>query len=433
MEKDYININYISIIIETINKIDNEIGYVTESPDGKPNEFRLGRIIESLILSGVNFYSALSVLADIEKKLYPNIETRIISETIIQELESINSKWAAFFRINYGEGITIQINENKSETLRISTIKDYVKQKTNAKGFVWGNKKSFNDFSARLLERCRKLGISNIPITILDELFEQELFIYLENHTIDDLYQTFPSMVHIDKDNIVTYINHYNDQTVILNSINRLCKAILFKFSYLPSMETFDCINEMILMLEEKNDPNSSFYEAITNFISYQKKDTRIMHYLQGKKCPEGFIIDGLIHFLRKLSYFTSRAADLTVSDEIKRLLNEENSKTILNFLINFTIFLWPEEDLAATTKNHLRYEILTLLYRYRCMSIIKITKKLQVHPKHIFSAITPLINEGLIIKHRLVDGELIIITSKGEDYCEQNLGLKLRCSLSLL
>lgn len=419
-------------ISSLVNELDNKIGQVVDSSSGRVIEFRVGRVFESLMLSGLDYYAALTVIENIDGKFYPGIETKNISEAIIQELYQIDNDWAKNFRIKYDEGITIQTDGTNKEILRTSSVKTYLKTKLNAKGFYWGSKKLVSDFSTRLVDKCRKLGIPNIPQSLLEELFEQELFMYFENRTIDDLHESFPSEVPLVVDDINNSINSDNfDQGQLLNGIKRLCKAILFRFSYIPSNELSDCINETITILEENRDPDSAIYETIMNFITTLKKDAISLPILLGKKCPESFIIEKLIYSFRRLSYLISKDANVLSSIEIMNLLQEDSTKEAISFLSRFALFIWPEEWLAASTLHHLRHEILTLLYRYRCISVIHLTKMLQVHPKHTLRAITPLIKDGLIVKHRLTDGELIIITLNGEAYCEQNLGLKLRCSLS--
>mgnify|MGYP000374324976 CR=1 FL=1 len=78
-----------SFIGKFFKEIDNDVKEVID-PRGRIIEFRVGEIIKSLILSGVDFYTALRVIFDIRDKLEYRMTTKRIKELVIKSLENID-------------------------------------------------------------------------------------------------------------------------------------------------------------------------------------------------------------------------------------------------------------------------------------------------------------------------------------------------------
>lgn len=433
MEGNNIYMNHIHELEILIKLIDEKIDSVIDSSNERTKKFKIGRVIESLLTSGVDFYSALEVISNIEKELYPGIETKKISTALIQQLEKIGNPCVNDFKIKYDEGVTVQLDGNKKELLRTSFVVSYVKARLEFMGVSLRGRNNLDDFSNNLSERCKKLGIPNISLTLLDELFEQELSFYLDGRTIDELEASLPSEISfVGIDLLSTYRANPINSLKLLSGINRICKAILIKFHYIPSIGFPDCLNDLVAVLQENKEPNSDLGEQLINFMMLQKNNNNSSIF-QGKKYPLTFFVEKLISAFRRLSYLNNQSPNPALDKSITEFLAQDEIKTCIILASNFASFLWPEECLAASTMHHLRQEILTILYRNRCVSFVHLTRTIQVHPKHTMQAIVPLIKDKLISKQRLIDGELLIITITGEEYCEQNLDLKLRRSLSCL
>lgn len=424
-------------ISELVSSFDKRMATIVESTTGKKIEFRIGRIIESLFNSGLDFYSALEVIERIEGKLLPEMATKDISSAIIAELEMLDRDWAKEFRIRYDEGIILCLEDSSNVPLRMAEVRKLAKVKVETIGYNWGGKRLLSDVTSSLIDRCRKLGTSEIPVKFFDQLFEQELNERLEAHSIYEYREEMPSIVASAVEDITNLVDEgdaiIKNYSNILTPMCRVCKALLFYFGFIPPMEISECMGVTVTLFDRARSSGHPLRIALMDFKTAISATSRVVGFLEGKKYPEDFVIEQSKAVLRKLSFLASKQSrnELATRELVRKSC--EMMKAMLLFLAEFSAFLWPEDWLAASTLQKLRRELLRNLFRYRCLSIVKLTRILQVHPKHTLRALVPLKRDGLVTTHRIQDGELVLITTRGEQYCENNLGLKLRYPLSSL
>lgn len=422
-------------IAKLVTSFDSRIGSIVDSSTGRELNFRMGRILGSLLDSGLDFYEALDVLGRIETKLEPRMETRDISVALVEELEDCNSVWAKEFRVKYNESITLKTEGSDSLPLCMAELRRIATDKLEILGYRWTGRRVLDDVASSLLMRCRRLLLAEIPEKLLDQVFEQELVQRLEGRTLYQYRDEMPSLVASASERAETMVEKMwetSDSVNFYESISALCKSLLFYFGVVPPIDTVECFNATVVLLDQARAYDAPLKAALRDFQSSSSEGLeRFKLVIPTSKLSEDLIIERTKATLRKLSYWTQQES-LYKGAFLRRLKNSQKDvSSFAMFLANFCIFLWPEEWLAASTQHRLRHEVLRNLFRYRSLSIDRITRLLQVHPKHTMRALIHLERDGLVALHRLCDGELAIITAKGEQYCEEDLSLKLRCSLS--
>lgn len=424
-----------SVQISTISsKLDEQVRTVLDSPTGRELEFRMGRIIESLLNSGLDYYQALAVLRRVEGQLRSGMETKDISSIIATELEAMKPSWATEFRIRYGEGVTIVRRDSSKVSLCTVVIRDIAKSwLATTAGYDWG--RLLPSVTQCVVGKCQRLGMPSIPCELVEQLLEQELRSRMDGLTISEYREEMPSIVASCMEKVQDVISTETSRSAfstIIPLLVQLCKALLFYFGIIPPDDPSECVQATIALLDRARSTDDSLHVTLSNFKTAGHYSPTILTFFEKRKFQD-FVVQGLKAVLRK-------ASGAVVSEEIE--VNSQQPKEVgldelvvgvITFLAEFLVFLWPEDWLAASTLQKQRHDVLRNLFRYRCLSVIKLTRALQVHPKHILRALGPLEREGLVVTHHLKDGELVLITTRGEQYCEQHLGLKLRCTLSSL
>ncbi len=422
-------------IYELAQEFDRRISSVIESATGKTIEFHIGRIIESLLDCGLDFYVAVEVIQRIEPRLKPGMETKDISAAIIVELENRHRDLAREFRMKYDEGITLCLKDSKKVPLRMSEVSAITRDYVASMGYEWGGRRSIDEVTNSVISRCQKLGMPEIPANLLDQLLESELNERL-GCTVYEYREEMPSMVAGTIECINGLINEgdsADNHERLLEPTCNLCKALLFYFCTIPPMDTSECMNTAVMLLDHARDLQHPLRAALAGFRPTIGANSDVERLFQSRKHPEDFVIEQTKSVLRRLSFFASKQSGTAPPHKNGGSESWDTTKTVIRFLAEFSTFLWPEDWLAASTLQQLRHDVLRNLFRYRCLDMIKLTRMLQVHPKHTIRALIQLQHEGLVVTHHLKDNELVLITIKGERHCEHNLGLKLRCSLSSL
>lgn len=425
-------IDFSTRISELVSALDAYMGTVTDSATGNPMQFRFGRILESLLDSGLDFYSALTLVGRIEQRMQPGIETREISSWIVSELDAREPEVAKEFRTKYDDGIELRVDDTSTVPLSMSAVRDYAANVLNGMGYSWD--RLLPQVTRSLSLRCRKLGMREIPTGILDHLVMQELSDRLGGMTLDEYRAEMPSMAATAVASLRSSIGE--EGAVVrsgesLSHVGMLCKALLFYFGIIPPLEVSECLLGTVMLFDKARDPQHSMRTSLMDFRASIGSGTCSARFLEGRKCPEDFVVEHAKATLRRLSVLGTKQT--ATSAEVVEVLSGPQAMMgdTLCFLADFVLFLWPEDWLAASTLQQVRSTVLRDLFRYRCLSVTKMTRMLQVHPKHTIRALASLQRDGFVQMHHLQDGELVLITARGEGYCEHNLGLRLRYSLS--
>jgi hypothetical protein len=419
-------------ISELVSALDAQMGTVTDSATGNSTQFQFGRILESLLDSGLDFYSALTIIGRIEHRMQPNMETKEISSWLGSELDAHDAKIAKEFRTKYDDGIELRLDGSTTVPLSMSSVRDYAANVLNALGYTWD--RLLPQVTRSLSIRCRKLGMREIPAEILDHLVMQELSDRLGGITLDEFRTEMPSMVATAIATLRSSIDGEN--TIVcscesLAQVGTVCKALLFYYGVIPPLEVGECLLATVMLFDKARDPQHLMRTSLMDFRAAIGSGSCSAKFLEGRKCPEDFLVEHAKATLRRLSVLVTKQASTQTEAVAVSSTPQDMMHDTLWFLADFVSYLWPEDWLAASTLQQVRSTVLRDLFRYRCLSVTAMTRLLQVHPKHTVRALTSLQREGFVQMHRLQDGELVLITARGEGYCEHNLGLRLRYSLS--
>lgn len=430
----YSNMTSIAAQMKSLaSEFDARIDRIIDSTTDTQRDFRVGRIHASLSESGLDFYQALEVIASIEDQLRPGIETKTISSAIVSELSKSKPDWAREFNIRYGEGTVICLKDATKVPLCTSQVRSSVVAFVTAIGYRWD--RQLPEVTRSIVRRCQRLGMPEISAPLLDEIMEAELREQLAGYSLVEFNDNMPSVVAALREETLTMESATRggeDGPDLFQTAFHICQAILFHFGVIPPASPVDSMVATIHLLDDAKDPRSSVRSTFSLFLTNGNCSHQTWSQVQGKKQPVDFFIDQAKCSLRRLKAVSGDMKSMT----LRRFLELEQDSTnliALMSLMDLCSFIWPEDWLAASTLKELRHSVLRFLYRYRCTSTIKLTRALQVHPKHIARALVPLQRDGHTAIHHVRDGDLVLITPEGELYCEKHLKLKLRCALSSL
>ncbi len=329
----------------------------------------------------------------------------------------------------------INVGNSNKVPLSMAELRDIARAKVADIGYRWGNRRQLDDVTRSLITRCRKLCISEVPVGLLDQLFEQELDERLGGRTVYEYRDEMPSVVSLAAERITNLADkgEIEDCDDLIRQVHRVCRALLFYFGVIPPTEVSECLNTAVTLFDQAREPGTPLRIALTDYNTTARTRSKVVGLLKSKRPLVDSVIGEVKAALRRLSLLASGQSSCEAKLDDRFRESWEKTRVSVLFLAEFSVFLWPEDWLAASTLRRLRHEVLRNLFRYRVLGMDKLTRMLQVHPKHTLRALVQLRRDGLVVAHRLQDGELILITSEGEQYCERNLSLKLRCSLSSL
>lgn len=420
-------------IAKLFSDFDRAIGTVTETSTGRELPFHVGRILESLLDCGLSLSDALTVMARIEPRIHRGIETRDISSAIILELERLSPDWVHNYRAKYDGGITMRTEDCTEVPLRMAGLRAIIASKASALGFEWGNGRLLDEVTRSMITRCRKLCMSEVSPGLLDELFQQEVSTRLGGYTICEYRDEMPAIVASAARRMVDLaaLGKVDDADDFMRQVGLLSKALLFHCGIIPPTDISECLDAAATLFDRGREPDAPLRLALADFVTGSHTELYEVGAAEGLGRSIDPTIKEMKAAFRRLSYFASKQsrAESSEADLLEQVWSAVKAPSLL--MARFCEFIWPEAWLTATTAQRLRHDMLRNLYRYRAIAFDKLTRMLQVHPKHSIRALNQLHRDGLVTIYGLQDGNLILITPEGEHYCERSLALKLRCPLS--
>jgi hypothetical protein len=426
--------NSLSGAIAAIKEFDEQHNYVVRSATGEHVPFQIGIMFDSLFQSGLGFYEALKIIEELEPRFHSGMSSNDITTLIIGKLEGTNSNWAREFKTKFDVGINVRRHDSGGlEPLSVGVIKDIVKRELWRIGFEWPG--FLRDTCNLIMLKCRNLGIQEIAETLVLEVFYEEIRVLLGGRTIDEFKDDLPSLIRSVPSSLKNLAKHTSIADRywgLLSEGETLAKALLTRYGNIPPPRNGECFAALIRLFEQGKTEESTLHKDLASYEAERRAiGPKSLLITVTQKKPDEYVSNRAQTTYRRFSILvgpdeSNLKARLTSSDYVQ-------DHQVIEYLAGFSVFLWPEDWMAASTLEEIRRSVMLLLYRYRVLDRFKLTRLLQIHPKHTARALIPLQRQGLIALHSVTDGDLIIITRSGEVHCEESYGFRIRCSLSKL